>query len=74
MMGSEATITPNLKFSFQNVTLRTKDLESSLSNVLKLLGRNNLFSCRRRRADLVVSFGVLHVLVVVLKPLPLSSE
>ena len=38
-----------------------------------------LFSCRRRRADLVVSITVvlvvvLVVLVVVLKPLPLLSE
>ena len=36
-----------------------------------------LFSCRRSRADLVVSIGVLVVLVVVvvvLEPLPLLSE
>ena len=37
-----------------------------------------LFSCRRSRADLVVSFGVLvvhvHVHVLVLEPLPLLSE
>ena len=40
---------------------------------------NKLFSCRRSRADLVVSFGVLlllllHVHVLVLEPLPLLSE
>ena len=33
-----------------------------------------IFSCRRSRADLVVSVGVLDVHVLVLEPLPLLSE
>ena len=53
-----------------------------LSNVIPEPAQNRvkektlqIFSCRRSRADLVVSFGVLHVLVlVVLEPLPLLSE
>ena len=36
--------------------------------------RGNIFSCRRSRADLVVSIGVLVLVVVVLEPLPLLSE
>ena len=53
--------TPNKKLSYSTFKLFFSEINDPF------------FSCRRSRADLVVSFGVL-VHVLVLEPLPLLSE